>query len=54
MPYKVPLYSAKNPAPPKIFCSQKSAKNPIQKPAKNPAKTPKKPTKIFYGTDKNL
>jgi hypothetical protein len=28
--------SAKNPAPPKIFCSQKSAKNPIQKPAKNP------------------
>jgi len=33
---------------------QKSAKNPMQKPAKNPTKTPKKPTKIFYGTDKNL
>jgi hypothetical protein len=32
--------SAKNPAPPKIFCSQKSAKNPMQK-------LPKKPTKIW-------
>jgi hypothetical protein len=30
--------SAKNPAPPKIFCSQKSAKNPIQKLPKNPLK----------------
>jgi hypothetical protein len=27
--------SAKNPAPPKIFCSQKSSKNPIQKLPKN-------------------